>query len=98
MLDKLYTIVDGLNKRFPQGNDPFQIMTRLLEEAGELAQQVNHFEASGVKAQKHGAPNKMKMAKEVQDVLRCALAIARYYHLEQELDDSIESSFRKLQY
>ena len=40
-LEKLYAITHGLNRRFPNGNDPFQIMTRLLEESGELAQMVN---------------------------------------------------------
>lgn len=32
--EKLYHIVDGLNRRFPDGNEPFQIITRLCEEAG----------------------------------------------------------------
>lgn len=37
MLEKLFAITRGLMHRFPYGNDPFQIMTRLLEESGELA-------------------------------------------------------------
>lgn len=45
MMEKLYAITRGLNHRFPNGNDPFQIMPRLLEEGGELAQLVNHFES-----------------------------------------------------
>jgi NTP pyrophosphatase (non-canonical NTP hydrolase) len=46
-----------LNKRFPDGNQPFQIITCLCEEAGELAQVVNHFEGS-VKRQKMGEPSR----------------------------------------
>jgi NTP pyrophosphatase (non-canonical NTP hydrolase) len=68
-------------------------MTRLLEECGELAQQVNHFEASGIKHQKHGEPDKTKLAKEVMDVLRAAYQVALYYDIEQELQNTIEQSY-----
>jgi len=51
------------------------MMTRLLEEAGEPAQQINHFENTGIKRAKHGEPSKAKPAKEVQDVLRCVLRV-----------------------
>ena len=53
-LEKLSAIRRGLNRRFPDGNDPFQIMTCLLEEGGELAEHVNHLGKS-VKREKHGA-------------------------------------------
>ena len=45
MLDLVQAINAGFARKFPNGVEPYQIMTRLLEEAGELAQQVNHFEA-----------------------------------------------------
>jgi NTP pyrophosphatase (non-canonical NTP hydrolase) len=95
-LEKLYRIVDRLNNRFPNGNDPFQIITRLCEEAGELAKEVNHFQGTGVKVQKHGAPNRAKLAKEVQDVLCAALNVARYYDIEDELRLSIDKYYEKL--
>lgn len=93
---KLHFIVDGLNKRFPNGNTPFQIVARLCEEAGELAKAVNHFEGTGIKAQKYGEPNREALAKEVQDVIRAALSIAHYYGIEAELQDSIDDSYAKL--
>ncbi len=96
MLEKLVAVSAGLSRRFPNGDEPFQLMTRLLEEAGELAQQINHFEGSGVKREKHGEPDKAKMAKEVQDVLRCAIRVAQYYGIEQELEESIEASYDRL--
>jgi NTP pyrophosphatase (non-canonical NTP hydrolase) len=71
-------------------------MTRLLEECGELAQQVNHFEGSGVKREKYGEPDRAKLAKEVQNVLTCALQVALYYGVEQELADSLERSYQRL--
>ncbi len=95
-LEKLYQQVDGLNGRFPNGNTPFHIITRLCEEAGELAAEVNHFEGMGIKLQKRGEPDKMALAKEVEDVIKAALSIARYYGIEQELKDSIDMHCQKL--
>lgn len=95
-LEMLYRIVDGLNARFPNGNEPFQMVARLCEEAGELAAVVNHFEGTGIKRQKHGEPDPAALAKEVQDVLRAALAIARYYGIEDQLRASIDESYRRL--
>lgn len=95
-LDKLYAVTLGLNRRFPNGNDPFQIMTRLLEESGELAKDVNHFEDSGIKREKYGPPDKNHLAKEVMDVLRCALQVAVYYEVETELEAHIQNFYQRL--
>ena len=96
MLEKLWRIANGMNHRFPQGNDPFQIMTRLLEECGELAQQVNHFEGSGIKRAKHGAPDREALAKEVRQALIGVLQIAVYYGVEREVEESLEWSYQRL--
>ncbi len=93
---KLYPVTLGLNRRFPQGNEPFQIMTRLLEESGELAQEINHFEGTGIKRQKYGEPDKNHLAKEVMDVLRCTVQVALYYGIEAELEETLLSSYERL--
>jgi NTP pyrophosphatase (non-canonical NTP hydrolase) len=90
---KLLLTVDGYNKKYPEGNTPFCIVTRLCEEAGEVASAVNHFEGIGAKRAKHGAPNKSALAKEVQDVIRTALSIACYYGIEPELGGAIGQAF-----
>ena len=95
-MERIKKINEGLSKRFPHGEDPFQMVTRLAEECGELAAQVNHFEGSGVKGQKHGEPDRAKLAKEVQDVLRCALRLATYYGIEAELEASISRSYEQM--
>lgn len=95
-MKRIYKINQGLNKRFPNGNDPFQIITRLAEECGELAAQVNHFEGSGMKQEKHGQPDRAKLAKEVMDVLRCALQIAMYYGVEDEVETAVQQSYTKM--
>lgn len=96
MWEKLAAVSAGYSRRFADGDEPFQLVTRLLEECGELAQQVNHFEGTGVKREKYGSPDKAKMAKEIKDVLHCTLRIAQYYGIEQELVDSIEQSYQRL--
>lgn len=96
MLNKIFQISRGLTKKYPQGNTAFQIITRLVEECGELAKEVNHFENSGIKRKKYGLPKKQKMAKEVQDVLRSALQIVQYYDIEKELEKSIKDAYKKL--
>jgi NTP pyrophosphatase (non-canonical NTP hydrolase) len=93
MLEALWAITHDLNRRFPAGNTPYQIMTRLLEEGGELAQQVNHFENSGVKRTKHGEPDPAHMAKEIKDLIRCALQIAIYYGIEAEVEATFNQSY-----
>ena len=96
MIDKLYRIAEGLNNRFQDGDDPFYIVTRLAEECGEVASQVNHFERKGVKATKLGSPDRAAFAKELQDVMRAVLQLAIHYGLEEELAASVERSYRQI--
>jgi NTP pyrophosphatase (non-canonical NTP hydrolase) len=84
-------------RRFPDGNDPFRILTRLLEECGELAQQVNHFEDCGIKRQKHGEPDRDHLAKEIRDVLTAALDLAHHYGVYAELAASIDLVYARMQ-
>lgn len=95
-MTKVFEIARGLNNVFPDGNTPYQIITRLAEECGELAKEVNHWEGSGVKLIKHGDPGRDQLAKEIQDVITCALQVAIYYNIESELNNSIDVSIARL--
>ena len=95
-MKRIYDMNAGLNKRFPNGNDPFQIITRLAEECGELAAEVNHFEGTGVKVDKWGEPDRSKLAKEIMDVVRCALQVAMYYQVEDELETVINAHRQRM--
>ena len=96
MIDKLYKIAEGLNARFPDGNDTFMIVTRLVEECGEVTAEVNHFERKGVKVERLGAPDGRKFAKELQDVMRAVLHLALYYDLQAELEASVDEYYRRV--
>ncbi len=95
-MKKIKEIAGGLNKAYPYGNEPFKIATRLSEECGEVAKEINHWERTGVKVRKYGEPSKEKLAREIHQVIICALQVALYYNVEDELDKVIEESHQHL--
>jgi NTP pyrophosphatase (non-canonical NTP hydrolase) len=96
ILEKLYRLAKGYARRFPSGNEPFQMATRLLEECGEVASEVNQWEGSGLKNIKRGEPSKMQMATEIKQALATLMQIAAYYSVEDELSLSIDKSLEKM--
>jgi NTP pyrophosphatase (non-canonical NTP hydrolase) len=96
VMDKLYKMVQGYFKRFPNGIEPFQMVTRLLEECGEVANEVNHFEDSGIKRIKHGEPSKAALAGEIKQAMAALIQIAVYYSVQDELEKSIDDSLRRM--
>ena len=76
--EQVWQLIDAFNLRFPDGNTPFQLVSRLAEECGEVAEQVNAAEIGGIE-------NRFYFAKEIEDVIRATLTIARYYDLQIEL-------------
>ena len=93
-IEKLYAICEGLNNRFPGNRDPFRILARLTEECGEIASQVHQLEGIGRKPEKHGEPDKTKLAKEIQDVMTAVLSMAMQYGVEEELEKSIDKHYQ----
>ena len=51
-MERFYKMVEASNKRFPEGVKPYQMATRLLEECGEIASEINLLEDSGIKRQR----------------------------------------------
>ena len=96
-MEKLYQLAKGYTNRFPDGNTPYQIAARILEECGEVASEINHFENSGIKTQKHGEPSKQHMADEIKQAVNALIQLAVYYNVEEELEASIDRSLKKMQ-
>lgn len=94
-MERFYKMVEASNKKFPRGVDPYQMATRLLEECGEVASEINLWEDSGLKRQKHGEPKKEDLANELRQAILELFKIAKYYHVELELEESIESSLKR---
>ena len=94
-MEKLFELAKCYTSRFPEGNEPYQIVTRLLEECGEVASEVNHFEASGIKLQKKGPPSKEALAGEIKQAINALIQLTQYYGVEKELVASIDASIEK---
>ncbi len=94
-MKRFYQMVEASNKRFPEGVEPYQMATRLLEECGEVASEINLWESSGLKRQKHGEPRKENIANEIRQAMVELVKIAVYYHVEDELEHSIETSINR---
>lgn len=94
-MERFYKMAAAANKRFPGGVDPFQMATRLLEEAGEVAAEINLWENSGLKRKKHGEPKKENLANELRQAMTELIKIAMYYSVEDELEKSIGESLRR---
>lgn len=95
-MQKLYQLAKGYTARFPNGNEPYQITTRILEECGEVANAVNHFEDSGIKREKHGEPSKQHLADEIKQAINALVQLAVYYDATDELEISIDRSLDKM--
>ena len=94
-MDRLLLIVEAQKRRFPGGCEPFKMTTRLLEECGELATEVQVWEDEGLKRSKHGEPDRAKTAKEIVDVLTAALTIADHYGLVDDVARRVEFSIMR---
>lgn len=80
-MENLYQLAKGYTQRFPDGDSPYQIVARILEECGEVASAVNHFEGSGMKALKHGMPSKQHLADEIKQAVNALIQLAMFYML-----------------
>ncbi len=94
-MQRFYQMAEASNNRFPEGVQPYQMATRLLEECGEVAAEINLWEGSGLKRQKHGEPKKENIANEIRQAMVELVKIARYYQMEEELEASIQASLER---
>jgi NTP pyrophosphatase (non-canonical NTP hydrolase) len=93
-LDAIVEIISSLNRRFPNGNEIFQRVSRLSEETGELAKAVNHRENMGIKNQKHGDPEDQELVKEALDVMGAAIDIVLHYNLLGEFQIALQERYQ----
>lgn len=94
-MKRFYKMAEASNRRFPDGVKPYQMATRLLEECGEVATEINLWEDSRIKRQKHGDPKKENIANEIRQAMVELVKIAMYYHVEEELEAAIQMSLER---
>lgn len=95
-MESLKKLAKGMNHRFPEGNEPFQITTRILEECGEVAQEVNRLEKSGTKVLRRGNGTKEDLAGEIKDAMNALMQLAIYYDAEELVQEAIAKSIEQL--
>jgi NTP pyrophosphatase (non-canonical NTP hydrolase) len=94
-MEEFLLMAKAASKRFPEGNTPFVITARILEECGEVASEVNLWEDMGIKRQKHGDPKKENLANEIRQAMVALAQLAVYYQVEEELEQSIQASLQR---
>jgi hypothetical protein len=62
--EMLMKIAKAQTNRFPEGDDPFKNGCRILEEAGEIIWELNHFERKGIPIEKGNPVSKENMAQD----------------------------------
>ncbi len=95
-MKKLQQLAEGMNNRFPEGNQSFQIVTRILEECGEVAKEVNRLERSGTKVLRHGDGTKEDLATEIKDAMNALMQLAIYYDAVEQVNVSIDNAIEQL--
>lgn len=95
-MENLKKLARGMNHRFPEGNEAFQITTRILEECGEVAQEVNRLEKSGTKVLRRGNGTKEDLAGEIKDAMNALMQLAIYYDAAELLQEAIAKSIEQL--
>ena len=96
MIEKLYKLCEALENKFPGNRDPFRILARLMEESSELADQVHLYENAGRKRESGRVPDDMAPAKEIQQFLLTGLDIARYYKVEDALEQQVNMTYERV--
>ncbi len=89
-LSDLQQFVKKMAEKFPEKENAFDILARLTEESGEVAQEVRKMEKRGSKVFFDISTSKEKLADELVDVLNVIASIANFY----DMDLSAESDRR----
>ncbi|MBO6558830.1 MAG: hypothetical protein JJ957_20350 [Pseudomonadales bacterium] len=88
----IHLIAKAARDKFGE-NGPHQIISRLTEEIGEIAADVNAREGSLAKREK--AESGEMLHKEIVDAMRALFDLVDYYDLELELNESVKESLQK---
>ena len=89
-LSGLQQFVKKMAEKFSERENAFDMLARLTEESGEVAQEIRKIEKKGSKVFFDLSAGKEKLADELVDVLNVIASIANFY----DMDLSAESDRR----
>jgi NTP pyrophosphatase (non-canonical NTP hydrolase) len=92
-LEMLMKIANAQTNLFPKGDEPFKIGCRVLEEAGELVSELNHYERRGISIEKGNSDGKEHMALEAFQVCEVVCQLMQYFNLSDTFKECIKSNY-----
>ncbi len=94
-MEMLMKIADAQTKRFPAGENPYKNVCRILEEAGEVAWEINHYERKGISVEKGSFQDKENLVLEAFQLCEVTCQLLQYFDLTQTFKDFIEGTYNK---
>jgi len=94
-LEKILKVAEAQTKRFPNGNDPFKIVSRLLEESGEVAWELNHYDRKGISLECKNKDGKREIMCEMYQVMISLCHLLQYYDLQNDFRDRIDEVYKE---
>ena len=94
-MKKIQMVAEAQTQRFPNGDNPFKILSRLLEESGEVAWEINHYERNGICLEKLNSERKSELVAETYQVMIAICQLIQYFNLEDDFKNRIEEVFQE---
>jgi NTP pyrophosphatase (non-canonical NTP hydrolase) len=85
LIEKVFTVAKAQSNRFPEGDYPFNIVSRLLEEGGEVAWELNHYARKGISIDRFNPDGKRELVYETYQVMIALCQLMQYFNLEDDL-------------
>ncbi len=92
-LDMLMKISSAQTTLFPHGDEPFKIGCRILEEAGEVVSELNHYERRGISTEKGNSDGKEHMALEAFQVCEEVCQLLQFFDLTDDFKECILGNY-----
>lgn len=96
-LSKISLVAQAQTKRFPNGDEPFKIVSRLLEESGEVSWELNHYERKNISLMRNCRDNKENLVTETYQVMIALNQLLQYYDLSDLFARKIEEVYKEYQ-
>lgn len=97
LLTKISLVAQAQTKRFPNGDEPFKIVSRLLEESGEVSWELNHYERKNICIEQNCKENKENLVAETYQVMIALNQLLQYFDLSDEFVSRVEYVYKEYQ-
>ncbi|MDD4112882.1 MAG: hypothetical protein PHC56_07605 [Herbinix sp.] len=92
--EMLMKIAEAQTNRFPQGDEPFKNGCRILEEAGEVVWELNHYERKGISIEKGNSKDKKHLAFEAFQLCEVTFQLLQYFNITETFKECISDCYK----